>query len=172
MILELDKTGQYMTIGNKRPNKQSELSPEQLAHEQLFAESAWLLFNHRNQILADPSMIYAPVNMRNGLMYAGTKPFDGATIGVYLDWWYKCAGTIQIDERGVPRLMIRFGGSPLTKINKCRMVAYDGVESEISSKEFRFIYESFAEINHRYQRPDERPAKPYTLEEVVKRIKC
>jgi len=165
--LELDKTGQYLAVGGKHRKRPQQPSPEQQAHEQLFAESAWLLFNHRDEILADPRMANAPVNMRNGLMYVGTKPFDGATTGVYLEWWYKYAGAIQVDERGVPRLMIHFGGSLLTKINRCRMVAYDGVVSEISTKDFRFLYESFAEINQLSRQKKDRPVDPYSLQEVV-----
>ena len=49
--------------------------------KQLFAESAWLLFNNRERILADPRMAYAPIDMLNGLMYFGSKAFEGATIG-------------------------------------------------------------------------------------------
>lgn len=82
--------------------------------KQLFAESAWLLFNNRERILADPRMAYAPIDMQNGLMYFGSKAFEGATIGVYVEWWQTCEQTIVKDACGQQGLIVRFGGSPLS----------------------------------------------------------
>ena len=87
----------------------------------IFAKAVWQLFNHRDEILANPRMAYAPIDMHNVLAYADA--LEKVPLGVYLEWWMKCAGTLHTNERGQPSLMVRFAGSPLTGMNECTMVA-------------------------------------------------
>ena len=130
----------------------------------LFAKSAWLLFNHRDEILADPRMAYAPIDMQNVLAYA--SPLEPATVGAYLEWWMKCAGTLHTNERGVPTLMVRFAGSPLTGMNECTMVAWDGTIEKWCSDQFHYTWHMFLDINKRYRqtKPD---VEPYFVAEIV-----
>lgn len=130
----------------------------------LFAKSVWLLFNHRDEILADPRMAYAPIDMQNVLAYA--SPLAAATLGAYLEWWMKCAGTLHTNERGVPTLMVRFAGSPLSGMNECTMVAWDGAIEKWQSDQFHYTWHMFLDINKQYRKakPD---VKPYSVEEVI-----
>ena len=133
----------------------------------LFAKSAWLLFNHREEILADPRMAYAPIDMNNVLTYA--SPLATATLGVYVEWWMKCAGTLHTNELGVPSLMVRFTGSPLTGMNECTMVAWDGAIEKWRSDQFHYTWHMFIDINKRYRqtKPD---VEHYSVEEVINRL--
>ena len=132
--------------------------------QKLFAKSAWLLFNHREEILADPRMAYAPIDMQNVLTYA--SPLATATLGVYLEWWMKCAGTLHTNERGMSSLMVRFAGSPLTGINECTMVAWDGAIEKWRSDQFHQTWHMFLDINKQYRqaKPD---VKPYSVEDII-----
>lgn len=138
--------------------------------KQLFAESAWLLFNNRERILADPRMAHAPIDMQNGLMYFGSKAFEGATIGAYLEWWQTCEEAITTDADGQKSLIVRFGGSPLSGWNKCCVVAQNGKVSEtqvphLSSR----LWMPFARLCQQYAQ-GEQPEQPFCLEEVVCRL--
>ena len=136
------------------------MSDEQL----MFAKAAWLLFNHRDEILADPRKAYALIDMQNVLAYA--SPLEPATVGAYLEWWMKCAGTLHTNERGVPTLMVRFAGSPLTGMNECTMVAWDGTIEKWRSNQFHHTWHMFLDINKRYRqtKPD---VEPYSVAEIV-----
>ena len=130
----------------------------------MFAKAVWQLFNHRDEILANPRMAYAPIDMHNVLAYAGA--LEEATLGVYLEWWMKCAGTLHTNERGLPSLMVRFSGSPLTGMNECTMVAWDGAIEKWRSDQFHYIFHMFLEIKRRYKqaKPD---VEPYFVEQVI-----
>ncbi len=43
--------------------------------QKLFADSAWMLFNNKESILADPQIANIHVNMQNCLAYAGSEAF-------------------------------------------------------------------------------------------------
>ena len=134
--------------------------------QQLFVESAWLLYENRERILNDPSMAYAPIDMQNVLMYS--SPFEGVTLGAYLEWWIQCDGALHTNERGLPCLMVRFSGSPLSGMNTCTMVARDGAVEEWHSPQFHLTWHQFLDIRKRYSQA--KPDQPYCLEEVVCRL--
>lgn len=62
---------------------------EKKLHHRLFPENAWPIFNNADKILNDPRMFFAPVNIRNGVAYIGDRPFEKATLGIYIEWWMK-----------------------------------------------------------------------------------
>jgi len=134
--------------------------------QQLFVESAWLLYENRERILNNPSMAYTPIDMQNVLMYS--SPFEGATLGAYLEWWMQCDGAFHTNERGLPCLMIHFCGSPLSGMNTCTMVALDGAVEEWHSPRFHETWHQFLDIRKRYTQS--KPEQPYCLEEVICRL--
>lgn len=134
--------------------------------QRLFAESAWLLYENRERILNNPWMAYAPIDMQNVLMYS--SPFESVTIGAYLEWWMQCEGALHTNDRGVPCLMVRFCGSPLSGKNTCTMVAQDGAIEEWYSPQFHHIWHKFLDIRKHYTQ--EQPEQPYCLEEVIYRL--
>ena len=141
-----------------------------LTHEQqLFADSAWLLYNNRERILADPRMAYAPIDMGNWLMYSGERAFKGATIGVYLDWWQECEEAIVRGGDGKKRLIVHFGGSPLSSLNECQMVDENGMVSETHVQNVHILWRPFCDICRRYA-DGEKPEYPYCLEEVMQKL--
>jgi hypothetical protein len=141
-----------------------------LTHEQqLFTESAWLLYNNRERILADPRMAYAPIDMGNWLMYSGVGAFNRATIAVYLDWWQECKEAVAINADGKRGLIVRFGGSPLSALNKCLMVDENGALSETHAQNVHVLWRPFCDICRRYA-DSEKPESPYCLEEIVQKI--
>ena len=134
--------------------------------QQLFVESAWLLYEKREQILCNPCMAFTPIDMQNVLMYS--SPFEGATLGTYLEWWMQCDGALHTNERGLPCLMVRFCGSPLSGMNTCMMVAQDGTIEEWHSPRFHENWHQFLDIRKR--NTQSKPEQPYCLEEVICRL--
>lgn len=134
--------------------------------QQLFVESAWLLYENRERILNNPSMAYTPIDMQNVLMYS--SPFEGATLGTYQEWWMQCDGALHTNERGLSCLMVRFCGSPLSGMNTCTMVAQDGTIEEWHSPRFHETWHHFLDIRKRYTQS--KPEQPYCLEEVICRL--
>ena len=147
--------------------KIQELTDEQ----QLFAESAWLLYNNREKILADPRMAYAPIDMHHTLSVVDSETFEGATIGVYLEWWHMCENATSTNEQGTPTLVVRFFGNPLFGMNRCLVVTPDGTIEKWSCPRFGSLWEPFAWTVRMFKR--DRPAnlEPYTLEEVINKLK-
>ena len=119
---------------------------------------------------SDPRMAYAPIDMQNGLMYFGSKAFEGATIGVYVEWWQTCEQTIVKDACGQQGLIVRFGGSPLSGVNKCLATAPDGTVFETRVPHLTSnLWQPFARLCQRYAK-GERPEQPFCIEEVVCRL--
>ena len=137
--------------------------------QQLFVDSAWLLYCNSKRILGDLRMAYTPINMPNGLMYCGDKAFKGATIGVYLDWWQECEKAVVTDEDGRRHLIVCFGGSVLSGWNKCNMVDEDGNVSEIRVQNFHSMCRHFIHLCHRYANGD-KPEQPLSLKEVISQL--
>lgn len=137
-----------------------------LTDEQLFMQSAWLLYENRERILSDPRMVYAPINMHNGVIWVGDGAFEAATVGVYLNWWQECPQAVVTDEKGQQHLIVRFVGSALSGGNKCTIVAKDGTIAETHVKNFRGLWLPFWKLCHRYA-DGEQPEQPFCLEEVV-----
>lgn len=146
--------------------KMQELTGEKL----MFAKAAWLLYNNREKILADPRMAYAPIDMENILAYVGDA-FKGICIGAYLEWWYTYERACPTNEQGQPTLVVRFVGSPLSGANSCQVVTPDGTIEEWWCPRFGSLWEPLIWTNRMFRR--DRPAnlQPYTLEEVINIIK-
>lgn len=154
----------------KKVKKQNADRKNTLTEEQrLFMQSAWLLYDNRERILSDPRMAYAPINMHNGVLWVGSKEFETATVGVYLDWWQEYPQAVINDENGPQNLLVRFVGSALTWANKCTMVAKDGTVSETSVKSFKNLWLPFIKICNRYA-DGEQPEQPLSLAEVVDKL--
>ncbi len=145
----------------------------ELTNEELmFAESAWLLYNNREKILADPRMAYAPIDMQNALAYIDFGLYNrNATIGVYLDWWYTYERAKPTNEQGLPSLVVRFIGSPLSGQNKCQVVTTEGNVEEWWCPSFASLWEPFAWTCKTFMRNRPANLRPYTLEEVICMLK-
>lgn len=133
--------------------------------QKCFAESAWLLFENRERILADPRMARVPIDMQNCLAYFGSKAFEGATIGAYLEWWSGELGH-RTDPQGEPFLVVRMAGSPLSGMNKCQIVKQNGEQSEVWIDRFPSTWKSFSHICQRY-RESAYDGVVFTLEQLV-----
>ena len=134
-------------------------------HQKFFAESAWLFFNNKERILADPRMAYVPIDMQNCLAYCGSKAFEGATIGAYLEWWSGELGR-RTDKQGKPFLVVRVAGSPLSGMNKCQIVKQNGEQSDVWLNHFPRTWKSFSHICQRY-RESAYDGIIFTLEQVI-----
>lgn len=166
---QLDPTGQYLTIADKRkPLKESkEQKEKRLYNYSLFAENAWFFFNNAERILNDSRMFFAPVYIENHLAYFGTNGFKNPTLGVYLEWWLNC-GKASIDANG--NLVWYISGSPLSGCNACSSVTLAGKQVPIEQHtSFRDIWQSFCEVNNRYNEVKEK-CEAYTLEEVLEKL--
>ena len=135
--------------------------------QQLFAKSAWLLYENRERILSDSCMAHAPIDIQNVLYYS--SPFEGVTLGMYIEWWMQSEYAMHTNERGVPCLMVRFCGSPLSGKNTCTMVAQDGAIEEWWCTRFHDTWHQFLNIRQHYIQS--KPELPYCLEEVICRLK-
>lgn len=118
--------------------------------QKLFADSAWMLFNNKESILADPQIANIHVNMQNCLAYAGSEAFKGATIGAYLEFWNEELGR-RTDENSVPYLVIQIAGSPLSGANKCCIVKQTGEIEEVFLDRFPATWHTFLRICRRYE---------------------
>ena len=146
-------------------NSTMTFNPEQ----QLFAKSAWLLYNNRERILSDPRMAYTPIDMHNGLMYIKDPAFPGATIGVYVEWWDLYVNTLHTDEEGVRWLMVHFHGSPLSSMNWCKVVSEDGTIKDWHADGFASLWHGFDRLCKSFCKRKEEVV-PYTLEEVISKL--
>ena len=141
--------------------KMREMSNDQ----RLFAESAWLLFENKERILADPRMAYVPIDMSNCLAYAGSRAFEGATIGAYLELWSGELGR-RTDEQDEPFLVIQVAGSPLSGMNKCLIVKQNGEMSLLLLDRFPGTWHLFLNLCRKY-RESTYHGTILTLEQVV-----
>lgn len=140
----------------------------QIVRAQLCRE-AFFLLSHKDDILADPRMAYAPVPICNMIAYAGYAPFADPVLGVYLEWWAVCELARPTDRDGARRLVVSFAGTPLSGDNRCRAVAEDGSEHDYTSVPFSPLWRSFRDINRRYHARSVDDA--YDLAEVVAILK-
>ena len=165
--LQLDTTGQYLSIGKKKPKiptqDQRRIAQQQYNHH-LFTENAWFLLANAEKIFSDSRMFLAPVKVQNGLAYLGTSGFGSPTIGVYLEWWLN-HNQASVDKNG--NLVWYISGSPLSGRNCCRSVNPEGEHIKTAQQtSFSAIWGSFMEVNKRYTEAKQR-CESYTLEEVL-----
>lgn len=169
--MQLDATGKYLSIGNKKPYKGKEKAPiaptEELEQQKkLFTDNAFYLLAHSERIMRDSRMFLAPVAVHNGLAYTGTSGFRNPTIGIYLEWWNECARTLRTDDEGNRSLVFYLSGSPLSGANCCAEVYEDGRIESVSVHSFIDHWRPFMAINQRYTEA-KHMHQAYTLQQVL-----
>lgn len=170
--MQLDATGKYLSIDNKKPYKReakAQIDPtEELEQQQkkLFTDNAFYLLAHSERIMRDSRMFLAPVAIHNGLAYTGTSGFRNPTIGIYLEWWNKCARTLRTDDEGNRSLIFHLAGSPLSGSNSCAEVYEDGRIESVSVRSFIDFWPPFMAINQRYTEA-KNMHQAYTLQQVL-----
>ena len=170
--LGLDTTGEFLRIGRHRHQKKEPARKVVEPWKDLFFKNAFLLYEHREEILSDRRMALTPLPFENVLAYMGTSGLRNATLGVYLEWWDACGDAVIKDFDGNPwALTYILAGSPLTGANDCRAVTRDGRTFTVKHKgPFRKFWQSFMAINARYAEAKERE-KAFTLEKSLRRLK-
>ena len=163
--LELDTTGQYLTVRKCKPTI-TPVSNEGMQKQQLFVDNAFYLLAHMDRIMNDSRMFLAPVAARNGLAYTGTSGFKRPTLGVYLEWWQTSDETMRIDNEGCRSLVFSLAGSPLSGMNRCSALREDGKIETVSLSSFNRHCGTFIKINARYTEAKVR-YQAYTLQEVL-----
>lgn len=170
--MQLDATGKYLSIDNKKPYKREAKAPidptEELEQQQkkLFTDNAFYLLAHSERIMRDSRMFLAPVAVHNGLAYTGTSRFRNPTIGIYLEWWNECARTLRTDDEGNRSLIFHLAGSPLSGSNCCAEVYEDGRIESVSVHSFIDFWPPFMAINQRYTEA-KNMHQAYTLQQVL-----
>lgn len=170
--MQLDATGKYLSIDNKKPYKRkakAQIDPtEELEQQQkkLFTDNAFYLLAHSERIMRDSRMFLAPVAVHNGLAYTGTSGFRNPTIGIYLEWWNECARALRTDDEGNRSLVFYLSGSPLSGANCCAEVYEDGRIESVSVRSFIDFWPPFMAINQRYTEAKDMH-QAYTLQQVL-----
>lgn len=170
--MQLDATGKYLSIDNKKPYKReakAQIDPtEELEQQQkkLFTDNAFYLLAHSERIMRDSRMFLAPVAVHSGLAYTGTSGFRNPTIGIYLEWWNECAKTLRTDDEGNRSLIFHLAGSPLSGSNCCAEVYEDGRIESVSVRSFIDFWPPFMAINQRYTEAKDMH-QAYTLQQVL-----
>ena len=158
----LDTTGHFLSIRKKpAPAPRSE---QQLRHEKLFTDNAFLFLANNNRILSDSRMFLAPVYVRNGLAYSGY--LQTATLGGYIELWLNCPSSVVFGRDDRMSLVWFISGSPMSGANACSVVDEDGNRRTEVIRPFYQLWTRFANIAGYYK--DARTKyEAYTLEEVV-----
>lgn len=164
--LQLDKTGEYFGIGRRRIAPKPVVQEEQEELRQLFKDNAFYLLAHRERILQDSRMFLTPIVTHNGLAYTGTSGFHRPTIGIYLEWWSHCLGTMVISDSGRMSLVYQIAGSPLTGSNSCGQLYESGESAPIRLSGFSKYWQSLMQINTRYDEAKQ-IYQAYTLQELL-----
>ena len=149
--LALDTTGEYLSIGRKKPTPRPLTNEEQKSHEHdRFINNAFYLLAHKDRILSDSRMFLCPVEVQNGLAYTGTSGFGNPTLGVYIEWWLNCRGAMRVDKDRRRSLVYHLAGSPLSGSNKCSEVYENGETKVVTLSPFNEHWSPFIRINTRY----------------------
>ena len=167
--LELDTTGQYLSIGNKPKNlsESDEYEAERQYNHHIFTENAWFFLDNAERIFSDSRMFFAPVKIQNGLAYVGDSAFRNPTLGTYLEWWLNHKEAA-VDANG--NLVWYISGSPLSGRNCCSSATPDGKQVDIAQRtKFLDIWTTFSEVNNRYNEAKQR-CESYSLEEVLLKL--
>lgn len=173
--MKLDTTGQYLTIGRRKPVVKPtppEVEQQRQQAVKFFTDHAFFFLDHRKQILNDSRMFLAPVPVQNGIAYTGTSGFKRPTLGVYIEWWMTCIPAIISHDGKDAWLVYHIAGSPLSGRNCCGIVNANGeCRSRALPSPFSAIWHSFVDVNTRYDEAKER-YEAYSLEEVVKLLEA
>ena len=161
--LPLERTERHFGMGRRR------IAPKPEAKEvlrQLFIDNAFYLLAHRERILQDSRMFLTPIVAHNGLAYTGTSGFHRPTIGIYLEWWSHCLGTMVISDSGRMSLVYQIAGSPLSGSNSCGQLYERGESAPIRLSGFSKYWQSLMQINTRYDEAKQ-IYQAYTLQELL-----
>ena len=115
--MKLDTTGQYLTIGRRKPvvkPTSPEVEEQHMLAVKFFTDHAFFFLDHRKQILNDSRMFLAPVPVQSAIAYTGTSGFKRPTLGVYIEWWMTCIPAIISHDGKDPWLVYHIAGSPLS----------------------------------------------------------
>ena len=164
--LELDTTGQYLTIGRRKPIPVPKHSTTFEEQRQLFIGNAFYLLAHKERILSDSRMFLCPVAIQSGIAYTGTSGFRKPTLGVYLEWWGLVEEAMRTDKKGRRSLVYQLAGSPLSGRNSCGAVREDGRTEAVSLSSFSRHWGPFMHLNQRYTEAKQL-YQAYTLQEVL-----
>lgn len=171
--LKLDQTGEFLQTGRRSSDNKPRKESAQLEEwEKLFLKEAFFLYKNRCRILSDIRMALTPTPFRNGLAYSGSSGLEGATLGVYLEWWDTCRKSVIRNEDDAYALIYRIAGSPLSGSNSCSAVTRDGRTITVHlTSPFSDAWGSFMLINQRYAELKNHTTQPYTLEETITKLK-
>ncbi len=161
--LQLDRTGEYFSIGRRR------IAPKPEAKEvlrQLFIDNAFYLLAHRERILQDSRMFLTPIGVQNGSPDTESLGLDAPTIGVYLEWWSSCLGSMVLSKSGRMSLIYELTGSLHSKVTSGIQLYEDGETDPIRLYYFSHYWKSLMEINTRYDEAKQ-VYQAYTLQELL-----
>ena len=148
--MKLDTTGHYLAIGRKHLSLEPPTPNKVEEQREQFINNAFYLLAHKERILSDSRMFLCPVAIQNGLAYTGTSGFHKPTLGIYIEWWLNCVGTLQTDKKGRRSLVYHLAGSPLSGANHCGVVREDGKREIVTLSPFNSLWVPFTKINTRY----------------------
>ena len=161
--LPLETTGRHFGMGRRR------IAPKPEAKEvlrQSFIDNAFYLLAHRERILQDSRMFLTPIGVQNGSPYTKSLGLDAPTIGVYLEWWSSCLGSMVLSKSGRMSLIYELTGSPHSKVTSGRQLYEDGETEPIHLYYFARYWESLMKINMRYNEAKQ-IYEAYTLQELL-----
>ena len=161
--LPLETTGRHFGMGRRR------IAPKPEAKEvlrKLFIDNAFYLLAHRERILQDSRMFLTPIGVQNGSPYTKSLGLDAPTIGVYLEWWSSCLGSMVLSKSGRMSLIYELTGSPHSKVTSGRQLYEDGETEPIHLYSFVHYWEPLIEINKRYNEA-KKIYEAYTLQELL-----
>ena len=161
--LPLETTGRHFGLGRRR------IAPKPEAKEvlrQLFIDNAFYLLAHRERILQDSRMFLTPIGVQNGSPYTKSLGLDAPTIGVYLEWWSSCLGSMVLSKSGRMSLIYELTGSPHSKVTSGRQLYEHGESAPIHLYYFARYWDSLMEINMRYNEAKQ-IYEAYTLQELL-----
>ena len=164
--LPLETTGRHFGMGRRVVGHKT---PEEEADEelrQLFINNAFYLLAHRERILQDSRMFLTPIGVQNGSPYTKSLGLDAPTIGVYLEWWSSCLGSMVLSKSGRMSLIYELTGSPHSKVTSGRQLYEDGETEPIHLYSFVHYWEPLIEINKRYNEA-KKIYEAYTLQELL-----
>ena len=161
--LPLETMERHFGMGRRR------IAPKPEAKEvlrQSFIDNAFYLLAHRERILQDSRMFLTPVSVQNKLAYTESPGMDAPTIGVYLEWWSSCLGSMVLSKSGRMSLIYELTGSPHSKVTSGRQLYENGETEPIHSYGHVQYWESLIEINKRYSEAKQ-IYQAYTLQELL-----
>jgi len=164
--LELDTTGQFLSVGAKKPQPVSPKSKDTEEQKELFIKNAFYLLAHKERIMSDSRMFLCRIPIQSGLAYTGNSGFRNPTLGIYLEWWSIVEGAMRTDRKGRKSLVYHLAGSPLSGANKCAAVREDGKIEIVSLSPFNAHWGPFTRLNNRYTEAKQL-YQAYTLQEVL-----